>query len=193
MMPRWIAILIVLLPAAARAQDSEVSLQIGQPAPTFTLPLYNGEVQHRATLSLEDLVGAEATEPGVKLVVLSFFATFCEPCKREMPFLQQLQETYGDRGLRVLLVSIDRDEGAEVKITELLHKNHVTFPVLKDRFNFLARRYLGEKAPLPSVFLIGKDGSVKGMNRGYGKDGSSFMLAEVQKDLGIAAGSLAKP
>jgi alkyl hydroperoxide reductase subunit AhpC len=110
-----------------------------------------------------------------------------------MPFLQELQDTYGDRGLRVLMVSIDREDGAEAKIAELVHRNHVTFPILRDRFNFLARRYLGEKAPLPSVFLIGRDGTVKGMNRGYGTDGSAFLLAEVQKDLGIAPAAVAKP
>jgi peroxiredoxin len=190
---RCVALVLCFSAARALGEDPEAGLQLGQPAPTFTLPLYNAEAQHRATLSLEDLVGPEATEPGVKLVVLSFFATFCEPCKREMPFLQQLQDSYGDRGLRVVLVSIDRDEGAEAKIAELLQKNHVTFPVLRDRFNFLARRYLGDKAPLPSVFLIGRDGTVKGMNRGYGKDGSAFLLAEVQKNLGLPPGPLAKP
>ncbi len=175
----------------AWAQSDE--LQVGQPAPAFTLPLYNAEAQHRATVSLESFVGPEAEEPGVKLVVLSFFATFCEPCKREMPSLEQLQGTYGDRGLRVLLVSIDRDEGAESKIAELVQKNHVTFPILKDRFNFLARRYLGEKAPLPSVFFIGKDGTIKAMNRGYGKDGSAYLLAQVQQGLGLPVVSAPKP
>jgi peroxiredoxin len=193
MMTRNAVLFVFVLSASARGEELEATLQLGQPAPTFTLPLYNAEPQHRATLSLEDLVGPEASDPGAKLVVLSFFATFCEPCKKEMPFLQQLQETYGDRGLRVLMVSIDRDDGAQAKIAELLKKNHVTFPVLRDRYNFLARRYLGEKAPLPSVFLIGKDGTVRGMNRGYGKEGSDYLLAEVQKGLGTAAGPLAKP
>jgi peroxiredoxin len=185
-------LLLCLIPSGlALAQSDE--LQPGQPAPTFTLPLYNSEAQHRSTVSLDGFVGPEAEEPGVKLVVLSFFATFCEPCKREMPFLQQLQETYGGRGLRVLLVSIDREEGAESKIAELARKNHVTFPILRDRFNFLARRYLGEKAPLPSVFFIGKDGNIKAMNRGYGKEGSTYLLAEVQKDLGLPATAAERP
>jgi hypothetical protein len=69
----------------------------------------------------------------------------------------------------------------------------VTFPILKDRFNFLARRYLGEQAPLPSVFFIGKDGTIRSMNRGYGKDGQSYLLAEVQKGLGVPAGAAGKP
>jgi thiol-disulfide isomerase/thioredoxin len=185
--------LVVLLSMVGLGEEVEPTLQLGQAAPTFTLPLYNAEAQHRATMSLEDLVGPEASEPGVKLVVLSFFATFCEPCKKEMPFLQHLQDSYGDRGLRVLLVSIDRDDDAQAKIAELLRKNHVTLPVLRDRYNFLARRYLGEKAPLPSVFLIGKDGMVCGMNRGYGKEGSDYLLAEVQKGIGSAAGPVAKP
>jgi thiol-disulfide isomerase/thioredoxin len=188
---RFLPMLAVLSASLAFAQSDD--LQIGQPAPAFTLPLYNAEALHRSTLSLDGLVGADPEEPGVKLVVLSFFATFCEPCKREMPVLQQMQETYGDRGLRVVLVSIDREEGADSKIAELVRKNHVTFPVLRDRFNFLARRYLGEKAPLPSVFFIGKDGTVKAMNRGYGKEGGAYLLAEVQKGLGLPPPAVAKP
>jgi peroxiredoxin len=183
---------LVLLGSVLGAAPSD-ELQPGQPAPSFTLPLYNAEAQHRPTVSLDALVGPESEEPAVKLVVLSFFATFCEPCKREMPYLQQLQDTYGSRGLQVLLVSIDRDQSAELKIAELAQKNHVTFPILRDRFNFLARRYLGEQAPLPSVFFIGKDGTIKAMNRGYGKDGSAYLLGEVQKGLGVPAGAAGKP
>jgi hypothetical protein len=61
------------------------------------------------------------------------------------------------------------------------------YPVLSDRFNFLARRYLGEQSPLPSVFLVGRDGNILRIERGYGKDASTFLLAEVQKALGISS------
>jgi hypothetical protein len=58
--------------------------------------------------------------------------------------------------------------------------------VLSDRFNVLARRYLGDKSPLPSVFLVGRDGNVIRIERGYAKDASAFLLAEVQQALGVA-------
>ena len=62
----------------------------------------------------------------------------------------------------------------------------VTYPVLSDRFNLLARRYLGEQSPLPSVFLIRRDGTVDRIERGYGKDAKGFLLAEVRRLLGPA-------
>jgi thiol-disulfide isomerase/thioredoxin len=175
--------LAVSIPALAQSDD----LKIGDAAPTFTLPLYNPAPGGLTTASLDTYVGADADDKGSKAIVISFFATFCAPCKREMPYLEQLSEMYKDAGLRVLMISIDRDEAAVPKIAELVKQNHITFPILKDRYNFLARRYLGASAPLPSLFIIGRDGNIRTMNRGYGKDASTFLLAQVQQALGVGA------
>ncbi len=171
-------------PALAEGTGDEVKL--GDAAPLFTLPLYNAEAQQRAMYSLDGVVGPDADEPNVKAVLLSFFATFCAPCKREMPYLEKLQEEFRDQGLRVVMISIDRDEEAAAKIEVLAKQYKISFPILKDRFNFLARRYLGETAPLPSVFIVSRDGVVRELSRGYGKDASTFLRASVQKALGIA-------
>jgi thiol-disulfide isomerase/thioredoxin len=175
----------------ARADEDEL-VKVGDPAPLFSLPLYNAEAQKRAMFSLDSLVGPDADEPAVKAVLMSFFATFCAPCKREMPYLEKLNEQFRDQGLRVVMISIDRDEGAAAKIDALVKQNKVSFPILKDRFNFLARRYLGETAPLPSVFLISRDGVVRELNRGYGKDASTFLLTSVERVLGVSGGESKK-
>jgi thiol-disulfide isomerase/thioredoxin len=119
-------------------------------------------------------------------VVLSFFASWCEPCKRELPFLVQLDRMYRASGLRVLGVSIDREEPAIDAARRMIAAAKVGYPVLSDRFNFLARRYLGDQAPLPSVFVVRRDGTIARIERGYAKDASQFLLAEVQAALGIA-------
>ncbi len=173
--------------SSARAEGAGDEIKVGDPAPSFTLPLYNAEAQQRAMYSLDSVVGPDAEDPSVKAVLLSFFATFCAPCKREMPYLEKLQEEFHDQGLRVVMISIDRDEEAGPKIAALAKQNKIGFPILKDRFNFLARRYLGETAPLPSVFIVGRDGVVRELSRGYGKDASTFLRASVQKALGLAA------
>ena len=172
-------------PSSARAEGAGEEVKVGDPAPSFTLPLYNAEAQQRPMFSLDGVVGADADEPNVKAVLLSFFATFCAPCKREMPYLEKLQEEFRDQGLRVVMISIDRDEEAAAKIAVLAKQNKISFPILKDRFNFLARRYLGETAPLPSVFIVSRDGVVRELSRGYGKDASTFLRASVQKALGL--------
>ncbi|MHB8418215.1 MAG: TlpA disulfide reductase family protein [Myxococcales bacterium] len=184
--------LSLLLLCSALPASAEDDLKVGDPAPSFTLPVYNAPPGGPTTASLDGYVGPDADDKGAVAVVLSFFATFCAPCKREMPYLERLQETYRGAGLRVLMVSIDRDPAAAGAIAELVKQNHVTFPILKDRFNFLARRYLGEQAPLPSLFIIGKDGAIRLMSRGYGKDASTFLLAGVQEALGLSKGPRSK-
>ncbi len=176
----------ILLALPALAQD-QGDLKVGDSAPTFTLPVYTAPPDGPTTASLDSYVGADADDKAAKAIVLSFFATFCAPCKREMPYLEQLQEMYRPAGLRVLMISIDRDEAdAAPKIAALVKQNHVTFPILKDRFNFLARRYLGAQAPLPSLFIVDREGTIRLMNRGYGKDASTFLLAGVQDALGLS-------
>lgn len=175
--------LLALLAPAPGVGDEEIA--VGLPAPAFTLRTMNPEVSGLTVVSLDRYVGPEAEDPQARVVLLSFFASWCEPCKKEMPYLQQLHEMYRDRGLRVLSVSIDREEPAISRARQVAAGAKVTFPVLSDRFNFLARRYLGEQSPLPSVFLVGRDGNILRIERGYGKDASTFLLAEVQKALGI--------
>lgn len=183
--PLAVASLLALLLPALPSADEEIA--VGLPAPSFTLRAMNPEASGLAVVALDRYVGPEAEDAQARVVLLSFFASWCEPCKKEMPYLQQLHEMYRDQGLRVLSVSIDREDPGISRARQIAAGAKVTFPVLSDRFNFLARRYLGEQSPLPSVFLVGRDGNILRIERGYGKDASTFLLAEVQKALGISS------
>jgi thiol-disulfide isomerase/thioredoxin len=116
-------------------------------------------------------------------------ASFCGPCKKEMPYLQSLHERYSDAGLRVVMVSIDTEPEGQKKIDDLIATNKVTFPVLKDRFNLAARRWLGSKTPLPSVFLIKPDGTISTVHRGYNEDASKVFMAAVEQAIGVKQGA----
>ncbi len=177
-------LLTLALPAGAAA-DEEIA--VGLPAPTFSLRAMNPDAAGAQWVSLDTFVGAEATDPGARIVLLSFFASWCEPCRRELPFLVELDRAYRARGLRVLSVAIDREEPAIEAARRMAAAAGVTWPVLSDRFNFLARRYLGEQAPLPSVFLVRRDGTLARIDRGYAKDASKLLLADVRAALGAAA------
>jgi len=183
--PLAVAWLLGLLGPALAAADEEIA--VGLPAPAFTLRTMNPETSGLVVVSLDRYVGPEADDAQAKVVLLSFFASWCEPCKKEMPYLQRLHEMYRGQGLRVLSVSIDREEPGISQARQVAAGAKVTFPVLSDRFNFLARRYLGEQSPLPSVFLVGRDGNILRIERGYGKDAATFLLAQVQKALGISS------
>jgi len=168
---------------ALAADDDEIA--VGLPAPPFSLRTMNPEASGATWVALDRFVGEAPEDPAARAVLLSFFASWCDPCKQEMPFLVQLDQMYRDRGLRVLSVNIDREEAGIEAARRLVRGAGVSFPVLSDRFNFLARRYLGEQAPLPSVFIVLRDGTIARIERGYGVDAASFLLAEVRAALGI--------
>jgi thiol-disulfide isomerase/thioredoxin len=178
------AVLVFAAPAVTQAEDE---IGVGLPAPSFTVKTLNPDVAGAPSISLGQLVGPDAEDPGSKLVLLTFFASWCKPCQKEMPFLIQLDRMYREQGLRVLAVNIDAEPPGIELAKKQIGDAGVKYPVLSDRFNFLARRYLGEKAPLPSVFLINRAGDVTRIERGYSADVSTFLLAEVQSALGLKA------
>jgi len=180
-----LAVLAILLCAAAPASADE-EIGVGLPAPSFSLKTLNPEASGTGWVALDKFVGDEPEDASAKAVLLTFFASWCEPCKKEMPFLVQLDQMYRGQGLRVLGVCIDKEDAGVEAAKKLVAERKVTYPVLADRWNFLARRYLGEQAPLPSVFLIKKDGVITKIERGYKQDASAFLLAEVQDVLGVA-------
>jgi thiol-disulfide isomerase/thioredoxin len=183
-MMRHLAAALLLLAASRSLADDEIG--VGLPAPGFSLKTLNPEASGATWFRLDQLVGDEPDDASARVVLLSFFASWCGPCKKELPFLAQLDGMYRDRGLRVVSVSIDREEAAIAAARKLAADAKVTYPVLSDRFNVLARRYLGDQSPLPSVFLVGRDGNILRIERGYAKDASAFLLAEVQAALGMA-------
>src|SRR3954469_6906816 len=175
-----VAAAVVAVPAFA---DDELAA-VDKPAPMFRLPVYNAKAVGFTAVGLDRFVGPEAPDKQAKVVLLSFMASFCGPCKKEMPYLQSLHEKYGPKGLRVVMVSIDTEDKGFTIINELIEKNKVTFPVLKDRFNLVARRWLGTQSPLPSVFLVNTDGVVKMAHRGYNEEAAQVFDKEVAAAVG---------
>lgn len=117
---------------------------VGDPAPEYAAPDLAGD-----TLSLASLRG--------EVVLLNVWATWCAPCRREMPGLQHLEDAYGDRGFRVLGVSIDA-RGAETAIRSFAQDLNVTFALLHDPDERVTRTF--RTIGVPESFLIGRDGVV---------------------------------
>ncbi len=177
-----IAAMLAFVPSIAVAENLAT---VNGPAPMFRLPMYNPPKDAPNVLGLDRFVGPDANDKNTKVVLLSFMASFCAPCKKEMPYLQKLHEKYQAQGLRVVMVSIDTEPAGQKIIDELIAKNKVTYPVLKDRFNLVARRWLGSQSPLPSVFMIRPDGTISALHRGYNEEASATILSEVELALGI--------
>ena len=111
-------------------------------APDFTLEDLEGR-----SVSLKDLRG--------KVVFLNFWATWCVPCRREMPAMEQLHREYRGRGLAILAVDF-RESKAQVK--SFMDELRLTFPALLDAkgevtFDYSARA-------LPVTYLVDRDGKI---------------------------------
>lgn len=171
---------LVAFPALA-----EDLAELDKPVPTFRLPVYNAKEFGESSVAIDTYVGAEATDKKTKTLLVSFMASFCGPCKKEMPYLQKLHEQHKANGLRVMMVAIDMEPEGQKKVSELIEENKVTFPVAKDRFNIVARRWLGTKSPLPSLFMVRPDGTISSVHRGYSTDGAELLGKEVETALGI--------
>jgi thiol-disulfide isomerase/thioredoxin len=89
------------------------------------------------------------------VVLLNFWATWCEPCEREMPAMQRLHDKLGPEGLRLVAVSVD--ESAEV-IDQFRARFRLTFPILWDADKRASDAY--QTYRYPETLLIGRDGIV---------------------------------
>lgn len=92
-----------------------------------------------------------------KLVLLHFWATFCAPCRAEMPGLEALWQRYRARGL--VVVGIAADRGSD-RVARFTGEAGVSFPVLLDPDGAVRNRY--EVTVLPMSYLVGRDGRLSG-------------------------------
>ena len=99
-------------------------------------------------------------------VLLDFFATDCEGCKKEIPIIEQLYRDFSDRGLQVIVFATD-SEGAEVVVPYFENKP-TPLTVLLDHYQVTVKKYgVGE---IPSLFLIDPEGVVVHKEVGYRED-----------------------
>lgn len=187
--------LLAMATSSARAGDTTAGrdgLKPGSPAPTFTLPVVNDfvpPVVPTGPLAPKQSKWGPARWTGdkpdeqKKLVLMSFFATYCEPCKAEMPELSRLYDTYKDQGLGVMLVSIDKGDEQRQTIIDLAKENKVAFPVMHDRYQVVARRYAAER--LPYMLMLDPTGTVKVVHVGYTEDLKANLENEVRGHLGL--------
>ncbi len=91
-----------------------------------------------------------------KVVLLNFWATWCPPCRKEMPAMQQLYQVYKDKGLEIVAVSVDTASTGEVRA--FVEELGLTFPVLHDRDSLVSRLY--SNPGVPSSYLINAQGKL---------------------------------
>ena len=150
-------------PASERAvaAGSGKAVKEGDKAPAVSLDSMNGTSKLAVT-------------PG-KVTIVDFWATWCGPCQKSFPKLQELYVKYKASGLEIIAISVD-DDGDKGKIPEFAKTAGAKFPV-----GWGGKKVADQWKPenMPTSYVVGKDGVVKHIHRGY-HDGEQ---AELEKEL----------
>jgi cytochrome c-type biogenesis protein len=143
-----IALLVTLLIASC-SDDASLSDRIAPPTPGNPAPAWAGVLLDGDSLSLGSLRG--------EVVVLNVWATWCVPCVREMPALEQLHQRFRDDGLRVIAASIDR-RSAEPGVRDFAAAHGISFQILLDPDQRVLDRF--RTIGVPETFLIDREGII---------------------------------
>jgi thiol-disulfide isomerase/thioredoxin len=136
------------------------------PAPQFSLPL----IGSKGTVNLADLKG--------KVVYLDFWATWCPPCRKSFPWMQEIYQRYKDMGLAVVAVSVNaRQKDAEKFIKE----HNPSFITAFDPGKKTAKTYKLEA--MPSSYLIDRQGNIVSTHLGFRVSNISKVEAEIKQAL----------
>ncbi|MCA1022716.1 thiol-disulfide oxidoreductase ResA [Halobacillus litoralis] len=135
---------LVVFALVANGKDDQVAVAKGEEAPDFQLKKFGTE----ETVQLSDLEGQG--------VMLNFWATYCGPCKDEMPYMEELYEEYKEKGVEILAVNLD---STELVVENFVNEYNLTFPILQDKKGQVMDLY--NIGPIPSTLFINPDGEIE--------------------------------
>ncbi|HUV21277.1 MAG TPA: TlpA disulfide reductase family protein [Gammaproteobacteria bacterium] len=138
--------------------------ELGKRAPDFTLKSLGGK-----NLKLSEMAG--------KVVLINFWASWCGPCREEMPLLNALHNKYEPLGFTVLGVNVEEDTNAA---KGFLKNFPADFPVLLDNTNQVSRQY--KVIAMPTTVVVDRDGNVRFLHQGY-KPGDEAKYRQTIKKL----------
>jgi peroxiredoxin len=132
-------------------------------------------------IGLKDLSGRVVNTASLagKVVVIDFWATWCAPCREELPVLQKLYKKYGAQGLVVVGVSVDKEAD---NIKQFMQKMPLSFPIVHDAAHSVSGKYAPPR--MPSSYLVDRKGIVRYVHGGYRAEDAAAFEKEIQGLLG---------
>ncbi len=166
-MKKIFSLIVILLGSSGRidAQSGFTpTLKKGDAAPTFFLRTLDGE-----KFFLRDYVGEprEFSRSPRRHLLLSFFASWCGPCKKEIPELEAMLPKYLSESFKAFLVNVGDTEDM---IKKMIDEGGYRTPVITDPHGIVAKKYCpkeGDQVILPTVVVISKEGMVVYIKSGY--------------------------
>lgn len=143
-------------------------VDIGAPVPAYRAASLTGD-----SVSLADQRG--------KVVLLNVWATWCHPCREEIPELRALHERYRARGLELIGVSVDA-QGNEDGIREFMKEFQMTYPVWHDPDERVSARFL--VVGVPATFLVDTAGILRWRKTGPIQPGDTSLTNAIERALG---------
>lgn len=134
-----------------------------EPAPDFTLPTFPDD----ATIKLSDFKG--------RVVYLDFWATWCPPCRKSFPWMDEMQAQYKDDGLTIIAVSVDKKREM---IEQFIKKTEPSFIVAHDPTGEVANTY--KLRGMPSTYLIDREGQLVMTHMGFRNKDKDKLEAAIQ-------------
>mgnify|MGYP003662761708 FL=1 len=146
-MKKMLIVMFAIVGLSAAFTASAVDLD--ETVPDFTLKAMDG-----SNMRLEELRG--------QVVLINFWASWCGPCRQEMPILQKIHDRYESMGFTVLGVNVDEKQDKARRIVERLKVN---FPLLLDTDQYVSEAF--DVNAMPFSVLVGRDGKINYIHRGY--------------------------
>lgn len=153
-LPAFFATLLIFLTLPTLATE---------PAPDFTLPTFPDNIE----INLKDFKG--------RVVYLDFWATWCPPCRKSFPWMDEIHERYKDEGLSIIAVTLDKKRE---QIEQFIKKTEPAFIVAHDPTGKVAKAY--QLRAMPTTYLIDRNGQLVMTHMGFRSTDKEKLEATIQ-------------
>ena len=158
-------IVLALLFAAVASAGAAHAVGVGDPAPALALATAKGEA-----VALDKLRG--------QVVYVDFWASWCGPCKRSFPWMGEMQKKYGDGGLTVVAINVDKKREDAAKF---LAATPGAFTIVYDPAGSVASSY--DVKGMPTSYLVDRAGRVVAVDSGFRDDAKAAWEARIKSAL----------
>jgi thiol-disulfide isomerase/thioredoxin len=159
------ALLALLAFVASFASTSALALAAGDAAPAFALAEASG-----TPIALDKLRG--------RVVYVDFWASWCGPCKRSFPWMGEMQRKYGDAGLTIVAINVDKKREDAAKF---LAATPGAFTIAYDPAGSVASAY--DVKGMPSSYLVDRTGRIVAIDRGFSDEAKAAIEARIRATL----------